>query len=218
MFLYEGPFGEAVAHRLVASPGSWTAVPLKEREVSGRRSKAEYSFVAVAAGFLGSAAMQELGNQIDLDDKWWLPVRLQDRFLFAGPVIGPETPCLACFDKRTLAKPPYSRTSEVERLVRRYRNGTATAKLAESGGFTPSVASMAAAIVADVSADPAKYGRRFWQVDCLYASIETGVNISVPGCRRCEARSEHREEAGRHALASRYTGTVSAVFNSLFSG
>ena len=142
-----------------------------------------------------------------------MPIRLQDRFLFVGPVIGPDTPCLVCFDKRTLAKPPYSRSSEVERLVRRYRN--LSSRRSEGVGFTPAVASIAAALALDVAVDPAAYGGQFWQVDCLHTTIEAGTASSVPDCQKCEAADASHEEPSR---GRRYTGTTMATIRSLTGG
>ena len=176
--LYECDFGAAVAERLERSK-LWRALEMPDA-VSGQLIHGS-SFVAAIGGFIGSPKLIELDDIASAQKMWWMPVRLQERFLFAGPLIGPGTPCLRSFDKRTLMNSPYSRGSKTEAAVRRFR-GSPNATLAQ-GGHTPAMVSMAAALLQAGARDPATSGGRCWQVDCLYPAIRTIHVVPVPGCQ-----------------------------------
>lgn len=201
VIIHEDSFGVAVSKRIVAeSPSSWRVLALSQDSVESALEDSPFS--VVIAGFLGSSALKKMDDIVAKAQTWWVPVRLQERFLFIGPVIGPGTACLACFDKRTLVNPPDSRTSATERVVRRYRSRPNSSS-AVAGGYTPAMASMAASVIVEIAPDPAASGSRFWQIDGLYPMVGTGEATCIHGCPRRRGPGEPKN--------ARFTRSVAEV-------
>lgn len=194
--LYDGKFGEAVAGRLADQyPHVWESRELSDKSAAAAMGGG--SFVAVLCGFIGAPILNRLDRIADKEGTCWMPVRLQERFLFAGPVIAPDAPCLDCFDRRTLMNSPYSRSSRIELTVRRFRSRSATER--PDIGYTPAIVSMAVALISEAARNPSVVAGHCWQVDCLSPVIDRIETTPVPGCRRCEPLIGSRDGSSAHA-------------------